>query len=420
MAADDALQMMMTMQKNHHSSSRNRNKRSDDSSSDDDDDDNLLEMARMLEERKQARCCSRRLTSGTASAAVSSTVPTAVHSDYDDSGEKGQAFEKNCTVTTTGTTTTASQQVRQSEATCKEFLSTATVETPVVCGDLQLHQQPDAADTTIAASLPLLPSDVLLAAVGDNNDGSCIDLTSNDGDEHENDDIADDDRIEFENSGSYSPAASEQATIPFQGAYEDAAIPFQGDAVYAAIVQRMRGRIVWPAGDLELTLNEWLACSLPSQLSSSSHDYDCDWIQVHNANQSSPGFGAAAGGSFCDAPFMPHLDEISAIITRGGRVPRAKKESCIKSLIEVASRQNCTYGKWMLFFQPGPADKYWERIARATVEGRLGCSAKIAPTRGMDSNSQSVLCCAVSTSKTFVVVQKSSAFFSSYSCWGLK
>jgi hypothetical protein len=46
----------------------------------------------------------------------------------------------------------------------------------------------------------------------------------------------------------------------------------------------------------------------------------------------------------------------------------------------------------MVFLMPGVADAAWADIARATACGRLGCSAKIAPTGGLPP-SNAVMCC---------------------------
>lgn len=148
------------------------------------------------------------------------------------------------------------------------------------------------------------------------------------------------------------------------------------------------GRDVWPGGyGLEIGLDEWIECSRPSQLSASY----CAWIQVQNVNKDSPGFGFA-DGLFDPAPYLTALNDIQDTIDRGGRVSSEKKQACMKSLIQTACHQNFTCGKWLFFFPPSIADECWERIARATAEGRLGCSAKIAPTQGMGPTDRAVCC----------------------------
>ena len=46
----------------------------------------------------------------------------------------------------------------------------------------------------------------------------------------------------------------------------------------------------------------------------------------------------------------------------------------------------------MIFVRPGWADFVWEKIARATAAGHLGCGAKIAPTQGLLEH-ETTLCC---------------------------
>ena len=62
------------------------------------------------------------------------------------------------------------------------------------------------------------------------------------------------------------------------------------------------------------------------------------------------------------------------------------------SLLETAKQQGLTSGKWMVFVTPAVADDVWADVARATAEGKLGSSAKVAPT--LDTEKQAVLCCA--------------------------
>ena len=54
----------------------------------------------------------------------------------------------------------------------------------------------------------------------------------------------------------------------------------------------------------------------------------------------------------------------------------------MNSLLETAKQQGLTCGKWMVHVMPGVADAVWADVARATAEGKLGCSAKVAPTLG--------------------------------------
>ena len=45
---------------------------------------------------------------------------------------------------------------------------------------------------------------------------------------------------------------------------------------------------------------------------------------------------------------------------------------------EIAIKSNVTVGKWMIFKQRSIVDETWQKIAEATVAGKLGCSAKVS------------------------------------------
>jgi hypothetical protein len=135
------------------------------------------------------------------------------------------------------------------------------------------------------------------------------------------------------------------------------------------------------------TLDDWLEAARPSIESRDAYS----WIQVHNKERDSPGFDFEAG-TFTAGPYQEALNKISAIIARGGRVPAKEKKACVDSLLETAHQQQHTSGKWMVFLMPGVADAAWANIARATVRGQLGCSAKITPTCGLPAT-EPVVCC---------------------------
>lgn len=152
-------------------------------------------------------------------------------------------------------------------------------------------------------------------------------------------------------------------------------------------------RIRWDS-TTPVPLEEWLDLALPSKVSRAV----AAWIQVDNpttVRDSSPGDDARTGSSctFDRAPYEAALGQIDACIAASGRVPKAAKEACVQSLIAHAKAQRYTCGKWMLFFPPGEAtDDAWTTIARETAAGRLGSSAKIAPTRNLDDGEKSVCC----------------------------
>ena len=47
-------------------------------------------------------------------------------------------------------------------------------------------------------------------------------------------------------------------------------------------------------------------------------------------------------------------------------------------ILEIAIKSNVTVGKWMIFKQRTIVDETWQKIAEATVAGKLGCTAKVS------------------------------------------
>ena len=133
------------------------------------------------------------------------------------------------------------------------------------------------------------------------------------------------------------------------------------------------GWILWEGPSVEL-LSDWLHAVRPSRVRASC------WVAVDNQEPKSPGFGEQRwNGPFDRNAYLPALAKIEAIIN-GGNVPKAAKQECVGSLLETAQQQGLTCGKWMVRVMPGVADAVWADVARATVEGKLGCSAKVAGT----------------------------------------
>ena len=44
---------------------------------------------------------------------------------------------------------------------------------------------------------------------------------------------------------------------------------------------------------------------------------------------------------------------------------------------EITIKSNVTVGKWMIFRRRAMIDETWQKIAEATVAGKLGCSSKV-------------------------------------------
>jgi len=146
-------------------------------------------------------------------------------------------------------------------------------------------------------------------------------------------------------------------------------------------------RIHWDGSTLQ-PLAVWIEEVRPSLVSVS----ECEWIQVANVTHNSPGFQARDSGTFIASAYQGALSEIADIIRRGGNVSSAAKQKCVRSILETASAHRYATGKWMAFVPPSAADELWAKVARATAEGELGCSAKIAPAMAKPEN-ESILCC---------------------------
>lgn len=147
-------------------------------------------------------------------------------------------------------------------------------------------------------------------------------------------------------------------------------------------------RIIW-GGAASESLAAWLHATRPSLVS----PHICAWVQVHNDTPSSPGYKApAAGGDIDEAHYLPGLAKLAALAT-AGRVPAAAKEEGVEHILSTAREHRFTTGKWMLFVPQPVADDVWRKIARATADGALGCSAKIAPTHGLGAGAKAPVCC---------------------------
>jgi len=156
-----------------------------------------------------------------------------------------------------------------------------------------------------------------------------------------------------------------------------------------SLIDPITKRILFPGAALEMLeveLDVWINLARPSRID----EHICAWIQVNNHIHISPGY-AQAGGFFFSYQYQPALETLS--IRLPGAAPDAKtaaRSECVARLLDVAVEQRYTSGKWMLFLNPTIADDVWADIARATATGLLGCSSKIAPTKGSRKHP---LCC---------------------------
>lgn len=72
------------------------------------------------------------------------------------------------------------------------------------------------------------------------------------------------------------------------------------------------------------------------------------------------------------------------------RILKADRDWLEKSIVDLAKSKGMTNGKWMLFPFSNMVDEIWRKVAKATLEGSLGCAAKVATDD--DSGNQRLIC----------------------------
>ena len=126
------------------------------------------------------------------------------------------------------------------------------------------------------------------------------------------------------------------------------------------------------------------------------------WIWIANPNSTYHGHNADVGG-FKQVGFEllesfererkeleeQYPDKIPSSITR---MLKPQREQLEAEILKLAKEKKVTYGKWMLFPLPQDVDAVWSKVASGTVQGRLGCSAKVATDDGDDSRPERVIC----------------------------
>jgi hypothetical protein len=64
------------------------------------------------------------------------------------------------------------------------------------------------------------------------------------------------------------------------------------------------------------------------------------------------------------------------------RILKPDRDWLEKSIVDLAKSKGMTTGKWMLFPHSSVVDQTWRAVAKATLEGLLGCAAKVATDDG--------------------------------------
>jgi Domain of unknown function (DUF1917) len=74
------------------------------------------------------------------------------------------------------------------------------------------------------------------------------------------------------------------------------------------------------------------------------------------------------------------------------RILNPDRDHLAADIVRLAKQKNVTCGKWMLFPLPHDVDAVWKQIAQGTLEGRLGCAAKVATDDGNDAKPERLIC----------------------------
>lgn len=110
-----------------------------------------------------------------------------------------------------------------------------------------------------------------------------------------------------------------------------------------------------------------------------------------NQQADSIGYGTTSGKADYHL-WRRQLHRITEAIAKKQRVPKALKQSVVDVILSECVRSGDTSGKWMFQFKKDWIDHYWNKIARATADGRLGCSAKVAPAADLVDPQTALIC----------------------------
>ncbi len=148
------------------------------------------------------------------------------------------------------------------------------------------------------------------------------------------------------------------------------------------------------------TIEEFINRLRPSEITLAKSHHP--WIWVANPHSTSHRHDVDIGG-FKQAGFQlletfirtrkeveeQNPDKIPSSITR---ILKSERDQLEADIIKLAKQKKVTCGKWMLFPLPRDVDAMWSKIARGTVEARLGCSAKVATDDGNNDKPERLIC----------------------------
>merc|ERR1711962_777120 len=122
------------------------------------------------------------------------------------------------------------------------------------------------------------------------------------------------------------------------------------------------------------SIEAWLNRLKPSDPSLSRRGIA--WLSVSHPDRE------VATDHFNEEPYLKLLCAITDAKEKPRHMKSAIREASMKGILETAKEQNHTSGKWILYRGVECIDTVWGKIARATAQGRLGASAKVAPFTG--------------------------------------
>ncbi|XP_070572504.1 UPF0696 protein C11orf68 homolog [Ptychodera flava] len=121
-------------------------------------------------------------------------------------------------------------------------------------------------------------------------------------------------------------------------------------------------------------INDFLANNRPSALCRSNK---IGWIYVESPKDWRSG----------------HEPDIDGLEEDWERLKSSGRSINFYTIMQLSKSHQMTLGKWLMHIPTGfQADYAWEKIAKATARGDLGCAAKVSPYDSSQTNYQHVIC----------------------------
>ena len=92
------------------------------------------------------------------------------------------------------------------------------------------------------------------------------------------------------------------------------------------------------------------------------------------------------------ADVLPILEDYQNIILSTNRIKKTIKTNFVENVFKVARKNNVSSGKWMLFVEEKYVDYIWKIVSENTVNGNLGCSAKVSAKESLMEGEKYLIC----------------------------